>query len=40
MGGRDHTTIIHGYEKINKNISHDEDLSTDIIKIKEQLFME
>jgi chromosomal replication initiator protein len=40
MGGRDHTTIIHGYEKIAKNSSHDEDLSTDIVKIKEQLYME
>ncbi len=40
MGGRDHTTIIHGYEKIAKLMTQDEDISTDLIKLKEQLFME
>lgn len=40
LGNRDHTTIIHGYEKIAKMMTQDEDISTDLIKLKEQLFME
>ncbi len=40
VGGRDHTTIIHGFEKINRLMTQDEDISTDLTKLKEQLYME
>lgn len=40
MGGRDHTTIMHGYEKMEKLIKEDEELLTDIAKVKDMLFQE
>ncbi|MFA4930868.1 MAG: chromosomal replication initiator protein DnaA [Patescibacteria group bacterium] len=40
LGGRDHTTIMHGYEKIEKLMKEDEELLTGISKIKEMLYME
>ncbi|MBU0647829.1 chromosomal replication initiator protein DnaA, partial [Patescibacteria group bacterium] len=40
MGGRDHTTIMHGYEKIEKLMKEDEELMTAITKLKEMLYME
>jgi len=40
LGGRDHTTIIHGFEKMEKVIKEDDELATDIHKLKENLYME
>lgn len=37
LGGRDHTTIIHGVGKITKLIAVDENLRVDIFGIKEKL---
>lgn len=37
FGGRDHTTVIHAYEKINKNSKTDISLQNDLQTIKEKL---
>ncbi len=38
MGGRDHTTVIHAYEKIKGDIKTDQLLSKDVNKIREILY--
>jgi len=38
LGGRDHTTVIHAYEKIKKNLKKDELLSQEIEQIRHQLY--
>lgn len=38
LGGRDHTTIIHGVDKISKNITIDQDLQKDVLGIKSKLW--
>lgn len=38
LGGRDHTTIIHGVRKIAQLLSTDEGIRTDIMGIKNKLF--
>jgi len=40
MGGRDHTTVIHAYEKIKRDIKIDSLLSQEIDQIKHQLYNE
>jgi len=37
LGGRDHTTVLHGYEKISTLVEEDESLRRQIIAIKERL---
>jgi len=39
LGGRDHTTIMHGVDKINKEIDINEQLRHEINLIKERLYM-
>ena len=39
IGGRDHTTAIHAYEKIKKEIELDQNLSSEINLIKEKLYL-
>lgn len=38
VGGRDHTTVMHAVEKISKNLSTDNVLREDILRIKKLLF--
>jgi chromosomal replication initiator protein len=38
LGGRDHTTAIHAFEKISKNLLDDEKLSEEINQIREQIY--
>ncbi len=38
LGGRDHTTIIHGVDKISQKFSSDADLRHEIMLIKEKLY--
>lgn len=38
LGGRDHTTIMHGVEKITKLLPENEDLRVDISGIKQKLY--
>jgi chromosomal replication initiator protein len=37
FGGKDHTTVIHAYEKINQAITKDNQLKQDIEEIKNKL---
>jgi chromosomal replication initiator protein len=37
LGGRDHTTVLHGIEKVEKNLNSDSQLRTRIIAIQEAL---
>lgn len=37
FGGRDHTTVIHAYEKISAQLTHDSELSKTINLIKERV---
>lgn len=39
LGGKDHTTIMHGVEKINKQIKKDNQLQNEISLIKEKLYI-
>ncbi len=38
LGGRDHTTVIHAYEKIKHNIKGDDKLRQDIDVLKQKLY--
>ena len=38
IGGRDHTTVIHAYEKIVKNLKTDDKLRQDINVLKQKLY--
>ena len=38
FGGKDHTTAIHAYNKIAKEIENNENLSEEINLIKEQIY--
>ncbi len=39
LGGKDHTTVMHGVDKINKELSRDETLQRDVALIKERLYV-
>lgn len=38
LGGRDHTTVLHGYEKISSLAESDPTLRRDLLALKEQLY--
>ena len=38
FGGKDHTTVIHAYEKISDEIKNDEKLRDDIRQIREMTY--
>ena len=40
LGNRDHTTAMHAYNKIKKEVSKNEKIKTDIILIKQKLYNE
>ncbi|MCR4589427.1 MAG: chromosomal replication initiator protein DnaA [Lachnospiraceae bacterium] len=40
MGGRDHTTVINGYKKVNDNLSTNPSLSNDIENLKKRIIPE
>src|SRR5699024_9385224 len=37
FGGRDHTTVIHAYDKIEEMLSSDKELQNEIDELKDQL---
>ena len=37
FGGRDHTTIIHGYEKITQDIEKDRELNHTILELEKKI---
>ena len=39
LGGRDHTTVLHGYEKIRSQIDTNDDLRSEILAIREILYV-
>jgi chromosomal replication initiator protein len=38
FGGKDHTTVIHAYEKIANHVKNDEKIQEDIKQIRELLY--
>ena len=38
IGGRDHTTVIHAYDKIVKNLKIDDKLRQDVNVLKQKLY--
>ena len=38
FGGRDHTTALHAYEKINKELETDQKLQEDVAQLKEKMY--
>jgi chromosomal replication initiator protein len=38
LGGRDHTTVLHGYEKIRNEMNDDDRLRRDVLAIRETLY--
>ncbi len=38
IGGRDHTTVIHAFEKISRDIKKDQKLKEDVQKIRDLLY--
>jgi chromosomal replication initiator protein len=38
LGGRDHTTVLHGYEKIHTQVEENDRLRRDMLTIKELLY--
>lgn len=39
LGGRDHTTIIHGVERIKDRLEAEEQLRRDVMSVREQLYL-
>lgn len=39
LGGRDHTTIIHGVERIKDRLETEEQLRRDVMSVREQLYL-
>lgn len=39
LGGRDHTTVIHAYDKVSRNIKTDDKLRQDITILKQRLYI-
>ena len=38
LGGRDHTTVMYGYDKVSKLIEEDEGLRRQVLQLREQLY--
>lgn len=38
MGGRDHTTALHAYEKISKELASNQKLSEEVLMVKEKMY--
>jgi chromosomal replication initiator protein len=38
LGGRDHTTVIYGVEKINQSIDSDDGTRREVLAIRERLY--
>ena len=39
LGGRDHSTILHGYQKIAEEVEMDDDLRSEVSAIRRQLYL-
>jgi len=38
LGGRDHTTVLYGYERVRARLEHDDQLKREVLTLKEQLY--
>jgi chromosomal replication initiator protein len=38
LGGRDHTTVIYGVEKITQSIDSDDNIRREVLAIRERLY--
>jgi len=38
LGGRDHSTVLHGYQKITNDLNTDPSLLRDLLEIREHLY--
>ena len=38
LGGRDHTTVLYGYERVRARLEHDDQLKREVMSLKEQLY--
>ena len=38
LGGRDHTTVLYGYERIRARLEHDDQLKREVMTIKSHLY--
>jgi len=38
LGGRDHTTVLYGYERVRARLEHDDQLKREILTLKGQLY--
>jgi len=38
MGGRDHTTVLYGVNKITEEIEQDDSLRREVLSIRERLY--
>ncbi len=38
LGGRDHSTVLHGIEKMERQVENDSQLRSEILAIREQLY--
>jgi chromosomal replication initiator protein len=38
LGGRDHTTVIYGVDKITQSIDNDDNIRREVLAIRERLY--
>ena len=38
LGGKDHTTVLYGYERVRARLEHDDQLKREIMSLREQLY--
>jgi chromosomal replication initiator protein len=39
LGGRDHTTILHGVERVKDRLEAEEQLRREVMSLREQLYL-
>jgi len=39
LGGRDHTTVLHGIERIKDRLESEEQLRREVMSVREQLYL-
>ena len=38
LGGRDHTTVLYGYERVRARLEHDDQLKREVMTLKSHLY--
>jgi chromosomal replication initiator protein len=39
LGGRDHSTVIHGVERVKERLESEDQLRRDVMSVREQLYL-